>query len=43
MALQLPTGMEIKAEIKPGYDQVLTLEALTLVAKLVRAFEQRRQ
>ncbi|HCE10018.1 MAG TPA: malate synthase A, partial [Oxalobacteraceae bacterium] len=41
--LTLPAGMEIKADIKPGYDKVLTAEALTLVAKLTRAFEPRRQ
>ena len=32
MALQLPAGMEIMAEIKPGYEKVLTPEALALVA-----------
>ncbi len=41
--LTLPSGMEIKAEIKPGYEQILTPEALALVAKLSRAFESRRQ
>ena len=41
--LQLPQGMEINGEIKPGYEQVLTLDALTLVAKLSREFEARRQ
>jgi malate synthase len=43
MALQLPAGMEIKAEIKPGYERILTPAALELVAKLSRAFEPRRQ
>jgi malate synthase len=28
MALQLPAGMEIKADIKPGYEKILTPEAL---------------
>lgn len=41
--LTLPSGMEIKAEIKPGYEQILTPEALALVAKLSRTFESRRQ
>jgi len=41
--LTLPAGMEITAAIKPGYETVLTLEALALVAKLTRAFEPRRQ
>jgi hypothetical protein len=35
--------MEITGEIKPGYEQILTPEALALVAKLTRAFEPRRQ
>jgi malate synthase len=35
--------MEIRAEIKPGYEQILTPEALALVAKLSREFEPRRQ
>ncbi len=43
MTLAIPAGMDIKAEIKPGYDQILTVEALDLVAKLTRAFEPRRQ
>lgn len=41
--LSLPAGMEITGEIKPGFERVLTTEALTLVAKLSRAFEARRQ
>ncbi|WP_395407940.1 malate synthase A [Pseudoduganella sp. UC29_106] len=43
MSITLPAGMEIKGEIKPGYEQILTPEALALVAKLSRAFEPRRQ
>jgi len=43
MSIALPAGMEIKGEIAPGYEQVLTPEALALVAKLSRAFEPRRQ
>jgi malate synthase len=41
--LSLPAGMEITGEIKPGFERVLTTEALALVAKLSRAFESRRQ
>ena len=43
MSIATPDGMEITAEIKPGYDQILTPEALALVAKLSREFEPRRQ
>ncbi len=35
--------MEITAEIKPGYEAILTREALELVAALHRTFEPRRQ
>ena len=41
--LLLPSGMEIKAPIKLEYEKVLTPEALSLVAKLSRMFEPRRQ
>ncbi|MBV8666171.1 MAG: malate synthase A [Burkholderiaceae bacterium] len=41
--INTPAGMEIKAAIQPGYERVLTPEALALVAKLSRAFEPRRQ
>ncbi|MFZ6710948.1 malate synthase A [Undibacterium sp. TC9W] len=41
--LTLPEGMQISGEIKPGFAEILTPEALTLVAKLSRAFEPRRQ
>jgi malate synthase len=41
--LQLPQGMEISAHIEPGFETILTPEALELVAKLHRAFEPRRQ
>ncbi len=40
--LTLPAGMEIIGDIKPGYERVLTPDALALVAKLSRAFEGRR-
>jgi Malate synthase len=42
-SLSLPQGMEITAEIKPGYESILTREALELVAALHRTFEPRRQ
>ena len=41
--LKLPQGMQITAEIQPGFETILTPEALELVAKLHRAFEPRRQ
>jgi malate synthase len=37
------TGVEIKAEVKPEYAEILTPEALALLAKLHRAFEGRRR
>jgi len=43
MTLRLPRGVEINAPILPGFDAVLTLPALELVARLHRAFEPRRQ
>ncbi|HQA10481.1 MAG TPA: malate synthase A, partial [Zoogloea sp.] len=43
MSLTLPAGMQINAPLQPGYETILTPEALELVAKLHRAFEPRRQ
>ncbi len=43
VSLQLPAGMEIKAPVTPEFAEILTPEALALVAKLSRAFEPRRQ
>lgn len=43
MELTLPQGMEIKAEILPAYEDILTPDALALVARLHRAFEPRRR
>ncbi|MCA3220587.1 MAG: malate synthase A [Burkholderiales bacterium] len=44
MGLQgMSAGIEIKAAIKPGFEKILTPEALALVAKLHRLFEPRRQ
>lgn len=43
MTFTTPAGMSISGEIKPGYETILTPDALALVAKLARAFEPRRQ
>ena len=43
MSLPLPQGMQINAPILPGFETILTLPALELVAKLHRAFEPQRQ
>ena len=37
--LALPDGMQINAPIQPGFETILTPEALAFVAKLHRAFE----
>jgi malate synthase len=39
----MPAGIEIRAEISPAFSEILTPEALALVAKLHRRFESRRQ
>ena len=41
--LALPPGMRINAPILPGFEDILTLPALELLAKLHRQFEPRRQ
>ncbi len=41
--LTLPAGMQINAPMRPGFEAVLSLPALELVAKLHRAFEPQRQ
>ena len=41
--LTLPAGMQITGAIEPGFENILTLPALELVAKLHRTFEPRRQ
>ncbi len=43
MTLTLPQGMQINAAIQPGFETILTPEALAFVADLHRAFEPRRQ
>jgi malate synthase len=40
---QLPSNIQISAPMQPGFENILTPEALSLVAKLHRAFETRRQ
>ncbi len=37
-----PDGVEIHAEIKPGFEEILTPEAVAFVAKLARNFTERR-
>ena len=43
MQLTLPAGITINGAIEAGYEEILTPDALALVAKLSRAFESRRQ
>ncbi len=43
MSQALPPGIEIKANITPAFAEILTPEALALVAKLHRSFESRRR
>ncbi|MFK5634871.1 MULTISPECIES: malate synthase A [unclassified Ornithinimicrobium] len=42
-ALDLPEGVEVTGALKPGYEQILSREALELVATLHRELEDRRQ
>ncbi|WP_338927050.1 malate synthase A (plasmid) [Mycetohabitans endofungorum] len=41
--LSLPEGVQIHAPLKPGFEAILTHDALELVAQLHRQFEARRQ
>jgi malate synthase len=41
--MTLPHGVAIQAPLKPGFDKILTADALALVAKLHRSFEPRRK
>ncbi len=41
--MNLPEGVEIRAPLKPGFDSILTAEALALVARLQRRFNPRRK
>ena len=40
--INVPDGMELRGEIKPGYDEILTPEALAFIAGLERKFRARR-
>jgi malate synthase len=40
--LTLPAGVKLRGPIKPGYDEILTPEALTFIADLERKFGARR-
>lgn len=40
---QMPEGIEIKGGIKPGYERVLTRDALQFVADIARKFDQTRR
>lgn len=42
-SVSYPEGVKVLAEVSPAFAEILTPEALALVAKLVRAFEPRRQ
>ncbi|SEJ50194.1 malate synthase [Deinococcus reticulitermitis] len=41
--LKLPAGMTVTGPLKPGYEQILTEDALAFVAELHRTFEPRRR
>ena len=41
-ASNLPDGVELRGEIRPGFEQILTPEALGFVAKLDRSFRDAR-
>jgi malate synthase len=43
MSLTLPAGLQINAAIEPGFETILTPEALAFVADLHRTFEPRRR
>ena len=43
MSNPLPQGVQINAPILPGFETILTVPALELVAKLHRAFDARRK
>jgi malate synthase len=43
ISLNLPSGVEVTGELNPGYERVLTAEALEFVAAIARRFETQRQ
>src|SRR5271166_2057959 len=42
-ALSLPDGVEVSGPLKPGYERVLTREALEFIAAIARRFEPQRR
>ncbi len=40
--IELPAGIDLRGEIKPGYEAILTPEALAFIAELQRTFGDRR-
>lgn len=43
MSLRLPDGVKITGQIKPGFEEILTHEALSFLAKLHRKFQPGRK
>ncbi len=43
ISLNLPSGVQITGALKPGYERVLSAEALEFVAAIARRFEAQRQ
>ena len=43
MSTSIPAGVEIRGAFLPGFETILTTEALAFVARLHRSFESRRQ
>ena len=43
ISLNLPNGVQITGALKPGYERVLSAEALEFVAAIARRFEAQRQ
>ena len=43
IALNLPGGVAVSGALKPGYERILTTDALEFVAALARRFEPRRR
>ncbi len=41
--IEIPSGVELRGELKPGYETILTPEALGFIAELERTFGQRRR
>ena len=43
ISLHLPAGVQVTGALKPGYERVLTTEALEFVASIARRFEPQRR